>query len=141
MVIKAFISTVIVATIGMVLSLKGLSFFSFIKWSPIGWAKKFPIFSSSHALILWGLLLLFILMLVSICYGLFYLLPFIIPSISSIIVAVLLVLVLEWLLHKQSFSFEVLKSISIPFFSVVAISLRFLSGTAVFMRKLSKSTG
>lgn len=139
MINKTFVITSIVAGFFMVLSLKFLHFFKFIKWSPIGWSKKHEILVSAHVSAKWLTLFLGLVILFALIYLVFSFLDAVPPSILAIVCTVVLLIMAEWIIEgPQTFS-KIIKSISIPLLSLSAIIFRFLAGTAVFMRKITKS--
>ena len=132
---KTMIWTTIFAALFTTGALKFLHFFNFIKWSPVGWGKKWLLFGSSNEG--WKWVLLFIILLLA--YGVFYLfsrttnkIP---PAITAISVSIIVAVAIEWVIYTpQSFT-EGIKKLSIPFISIIAIVTRFISGTAVYMKK------
>ena len=139
MINKTFVLTSIVAGFFMVMSLKFLHFFKFIKWSPIGWSKKYQILVSAHVSAKWITLFIGLVILFALFYLLFSFLDAIPPSILAIVCSIVILILVEWIIGgPQTFS-GIVKSISIPLLSLSAIIFRFLAGTAVFMRKLTKS--
>jgi hypothetical protein len=127
--------TTIIAALFTTGALKFLHFFNFIKWSPVGWGKKWLLFGSSNEGWKWVLLFIFLLLV----YGVFYLfsrtthkIP---PAITAISVSIIAAVAIEWVIYTpQSFT-EGIKKLSIPFISIIAIVSRFITGTAVYMKK------
>ncbi len=129
----AFFSAII-----MVISLKFLELFSFIKWSPIGWGENASLFSTMHFTVKWGLLFIGLFVVFILLYIIMYYLHAIPPAMSAIFFTVLGVFLVEWLIHDSTSIREFMQSLSIPLLSVTAIILRFISGTAVFYYDLSQ---
>ncbi|MDN4607793.1 hypothetical protein [Sporosarcina highlanderae] len=125
------------AALFTLISLKFLQFFNFIKWSPVGWAKKWLIFGSKNEYSKW--VLLFIILLI--VFGIFYLVSKltvnISPAITALVISVICAVALEWVIYSPSTLWEGIKSISIPFFSIIAVVSRFVTGTAVYEVKSS----
>ena len=126
------IFTSITAAIVTVILLKMLSFFHFIKWSPVGFSKMFELFSKSNVYVKWGLLLIVTWVL---CVALYYLsILFIkIPvSISSLVLGVILALVMEFIILDADSLEKTIEKISIPFICIVVIMTRFIMESAIF---------
>lgn len=130
--------TSLVAALFMVLSLKFMELFSFIKWSPVGFLKNESIFPKMHFTIQWGILFVILLIVFTLIYILLYLLATIPPAVSAIILSIIGVLLIEWFVNGERTPAEMIQAVSIPFLSTVAIILRFISGTASFNKELSK---
>ncbi|CAM3123334.1 hypothetical protein FITA111629_04965 [Filibacter tadaridae] len=129
--------TAIVGALLMAVGLKFLHVFKFINWSPVGWSKKWKVFESAHFSVKWALLILALMIIIALLYvalSFTYSIP---PSITSIIAGIIIVFIVEWSIGSPETPGAALKSISIPFFVMIAITCRFVVGTAVFMKKLS----
>ncbi|ARD46828.1 hypothetical protein SporoP37_00710 [Sporosarcina sp. P37] len=129
--------TAIMAAVLSVIALKFLKVFKFIKWSPVGWTKKFQMFAETPGLVKWILLWV-------ICFVLFFILYFIArltfkipPTLSSLIVTVIAIFFIEWMIHVKAdlTMTQFIKKISIPFACLFAMIFRFVIGTSVYMRK------
>jgi hypothetical protein len=131
------VMTSIVAAIMMWISLMLLKLFNFIKWSPVGWTKRWSLFEKAHVSEKWIVLFVALLLLFFIFYAGISFLHQIPPTITSLLTATLAVLLIEWLIHFTKSPMEIFKSISVPFFVVTTMIVRFIVGTAVFMKKLS----
>ena len=68
MINKTFFYTSLFSALFMALSLRFLQLFTFIEWSPIGWADKWPEVDSSHSSIKWVLLFLGLFIIFAILY-------------------------------------------------------------------------
>lgn len=140
MINKTFIYTSVFAALFTTLSLKFLHFFNFIKWSPIGWSKKWKIFTSEqimHYIANWLLLILALTVLFAIIYIVASQLYKIPPSISALIIGIVFVFVVEWFISKPDTFTEAIRTISLPLLALMAIAFRFTVGTAVFMKEIS----
>lgn len=138
MINKTFVFTSIFAALFMVISLKFLHIFKFIKWSPVSWSKKWHVFASDHFSLKWLLLFLGLVVILAVLYLLVSFLDSIPPSISALSLSVISIILIEWLIGEPESLVKTLRSISVPLFAIIAIVLRFVTGTAVFMRKLSR---
>ncbi|MBB4825699.1 magnesium-transporting ATPase (P-type) [Sporosarcina luteola] len=130
--------TTLVASIGILIALRGFYYFHFINWSPVGWAKRWELFGSSSALWKWTFLFLIIFICSVVYYYLISLTSSIPPTISSLIVSIILAVAIEWSILVPTTLMEGLRSLSYPFLALVAVAIRFITGTAVFMKKLPK---
>ncbi|QTD41714.1 hypothetical protein [Sporosarcina sp. Te-1] len=130
--------TSFIASLGMLIALRGLHYFNFIDWSPVGWADRWKLFGSSSALWKWTLLFIIILISTVVFYYLIALTSSIPPTITSLIVSIILALAIEWSILVPSTLAEGLRTISYPFFAILAVAIRFITGTAVFVKKLPK---
>ena len=124
-----------VAAIFTVFSLVALKFFNFIKWSPVGWGKKWLLFGSSHEWWKWTVLFVLIMLGYMLLYGLSHLASRIPPSITAIAISIIAAVSIEWIIFSPVTVMEGIRSLSIPFFSILAIVSRFVTGTAVYMKK------
>lgn len=113
-----------------------MQLFSFIKWSPIGWTKKWTLFSTAHYTVKWGILFLVLVMIFAIIYMMVSFLDSIPGALTALFISVIGIIAVEWLISEPKSPIEVIKSVSLPLFSVTAIVLRFIVGTAVFHREL-----
>ncbi|GEN84208.1 hypothetical protein SLU01_25200 [Sporosarcina luteola] len=132
---KTMIWTTIVASLFTLASLKVLHFFNFIKWSPVGWGKKWLFLGSSHEGWKWIVLLIVLLLAFGIFYAAARMAVNVPPSVTAISISIIATLAIEWTILSPGTLWGGLKSISIPFFSTIAIVSRFVTGTAVFMKK------
>lgn len=135
MLTRTIIWTSVVAAAFTLFSLKALEFFNFIKWSPIGWGAKWLLFGSSHAWWKWTALFVVILFGYAFLYGVTHLASRIPPSVTAIALSVIAAVSIEWVIFSPETFMEGVKSLSIPFFSILAIVSRFVTGTAVYMKK------
>ncbi len=119
------------------LMLKFLHLFNFIKWSPVGWAKKWHLFPYAHVTIKWALLFVVLILLFAILYFAVSFTTSIPPSVTALVIGIIVVFAIEWTISSPKTPLAAIKSVSIPFLAVIAIVLRFVTGTAVFMKKLS----
>lgn len=135
---QIFAYTTLFAALFTALSLKFLHIFSFIEWSPIGWAKKWGAFSTLHFTVKWGIFFIALLLIFAVIYMMMSFLDSISPAVLAIFFTIIGVIAIEWLISEPKSPTEVLKSLSIPFLSVIAIVLRFIAGTAIFQKELSR---
>lgn len=135
---QTFVYTSLFAALFMVLSLKFLELFSFIKWSPVGFLKNESLLPKMHFTIQWGVLFIILCVVFAIFYIIFSFLSSIPPAVPAILFSVMGVLLIEWFIDSARTPVETLQSLSIPFLSIIAITLRFISGTASFYKELSK---
>jgi xanthosine utilization system XapX-like protein len=136
MIDKTFLYTSLFSALFTTLSLKFLQMFSFVKWSPIGWADKWPQVDSYHYSIKWALLFMGLFIIFAILYILSSFLVAIPPSLSAIIIGIIGVIIVEWIISEPKSLQSLFNTISYPFLATIAITLRFITGTATFMRKV-----
>ncbi|QUW22271.1 hypothetical protein JSQ81_01365 [Sporosarcina sp. Marseille-Q4063] len=136
MIDKTFLYTSKFSALFTTLSLKFLQMFSFIEWSPIGWADEWPQVDSYHYSIKWTLLFIGLFIIFAILYILSSFMVAIPPSLSAIIIGVIGIIILEWIISEPKTLPDIFTSISYPFLAIIAITLRFITGTATFMRKV-----
>ncbi|AXH99055.1 hypothetical protein DV702_04490 [Sporosarcina sp. PTS2304] len=129
--------TSVMAAILSIISLKFLKVFAFISWSPIGWSKRFHMFTTTPSWFKWVLL-------GAICFLLFFILYMIAlftskipPTFSSLIITVIALFCIEWIIHMKAdlTMTQFMKKLSIPFVCLFAIIIRFVIGTSVYMKK------
>jgi hypothetical protein len=137
---KTLLWTAFFSALFTALSLKFLHLFNFISWSPVGWAKKGMLFASTHIVIQWALLMMILIVAYAILYFAVTFTTSIPPSVTSLIIAIITVFAIEWTIGSPKTPYDAIKSVSIPFLSIIAIVLRFITGTAVFMKKLSEES-
>lgn len=137
MINKTLIWTALIGAFFTTIALKFLQSFNFISWSPVGWAKKWQLFASAHFTIKWALLFVTLVLLYIIVYFAVSFTTSIPPSITALIIGIIVVFAVEWTIGSPKTPLEAIKSISLPYFAVMAIVFRFITGTAVFMKKLS----
>ncbi|HEX5563674.1 MAG TPA: hypothetical protein VFX34_01835 [Sporosarcina sp.] len=132
---KTMIWTTLIATLFTLGALKFLHFFNFIKWSPVGWGKKWLLFGSSDEGWKWALLFIILFIVFGLFYGLSRAAANIPPAITAIVVSIIAAVAIEWIIYSPQTFMEGVKKLSIPFFSIIAIVCRFITGTAVYMKK------
>ncbi len=137
---KTLLWTAFFSALFTALSLKFLHLFNFINWSPIGWAEKGMLFASTHVVIQWALLFILLIVAFAILYFAVSFTTSIPPSVTSLIITLIAVFAIEWTIGSPETPIDAIKSVSIPFLSIIAIVLRFITGTAVFMKKLSEES-
>lgn len=135
---QTFFYTSLVAALFMALSLKMMELFSFIKWSPVGFLKNESFFPKLHFTVQWGILFVILCIIFAIFYIVFFFLASIPPAVPAILFSIIGVLLIEWFIDSARTPVETMQSLSVPFLSIVAITLRFISGTASFNKELSK---
>lgn len=126
------ISTSLVASLGVVIMLKMLSYFHFIKWNPVGFSHTFEMFSKSNVSVKWGVLFLFTW---AVCIALYYISILFVKvpvSITSLVLGLLIAFVLEWIILDANSIEKTFKKLSIPFICIVLIFVRFLMESAIF---------
>lgn len=134
---KTVLWTAFFSALFMTLALKFLQLFNFINWSPIGWAKKWQLFTSFHFTVKWILLFVVLALLFAIFYIAMSFTTSIPPSVTALLIGIIVVFAIEWTIGSPKNPVDAIKSVSIPFLAVTAIVFRFITGTAVFMKKLS----
>lgn len=132
---KTMIWTTIIAALFTTGALKFLHFFSFIKWSPIGWGEKWLLFGSSNELWKWAILFIVLLIVFGLFYGLSRAAANIPPAVTALSVSIIAAVAIEWIIYSPETFSEGIRKLSIPFFSIIAIVTRFITGTAVYMKK------
>lgn len=137
MINKTLLWTALVGALFTTIALKFLQLFNFINWSPVGWAKKWHLFPTVHFTIKWALLFMAMVLLYAIVYFAVSFTTSIPPSITALIIGIIVVFAVEWTIGSPKTPLAALKSISLPYFALMAMVFRFITGTAVFMKKLS----
>lgn len=132
---KTMIWTTIVAALFTLGALKFLHFFNFIKWSPVGWGKKWLLFGSDDEGWKWAILFITLVIVFGLFYGLSRVTANIPPAITAIVVSIIAAVAIEWIIYSPDTFTEGIKKLSIPFISILAIVSRFITGTAVYMKK------
>ncbi|MBE1553774.1 hypothetical protein [Sporosarcina limicola] len=140
MINNTLIWTSIISAFFTVLALDFLRLFKFISWSPIGWSKKWQLLASAHFSIKWALLFVALTLIFALLYIVVSYTTSIPPSVTSILIGIVVVFAIEWTIATPKTPLSTIKSISLPFFAIMAIVLRFITGTAVFMKKLSEES-
>ena len=129
--------TAIMAATLSIIALKFLRVFKFIKWSPLGWTKRFHMFTEAPGWVKWIIVWI-------ICFILFFIIYFIArltfkipPTLTSLIITVVAILIIEWMIHVKAdlTMIQFIKKISIPFACLFAMIFRFVIGTSVYMKK------
>lgn len=126
--------TALVAALLTALSLKFLKVFHFVKWSPIGWSRKWNILATESPISKWLVLTIVLILLFIVLYSVMQFASKLPPSIMSILLAVLFVCAVEWTISRPDSVGSAFKSVSIPFLCLAAIITRFVVGTSVFMK-------
>lgn len=137
MINKTLLWTALVGAFFTTIALKFMQLFYFINWSPVGWAKKWQLFASAHFTIKWALLFVALVLLYAIVYFAVSFTTSIPPSITALIIGIIVVFTVEWTIGSPKTPLDAIKSISLPYFALMAVVFRFITGTAVFMKKLS----
>lgn len=132
---KTMAWTTFIAALFTLMALKFLHFFNFIKWSPVGWGKKWLLFGFSGEGWKWVILFIILLIGYGLLYGLSGAAANIPPAITAIVVSLIAAVAIEWIIYSPQTFTEGIRKLSIPFFSVIAIVSRFITGTAVYMKK------
>ncbi|WP_432358637.1 hypothetical protein [Sporosarcina sp. UB5] len=131
---KTMVWTTIIAALFTTGALKFLQFFNFIKWSPVGWGKKWLLFGSSDEGWKWAILFIILFIVFGLFYALSRATANIPPAITAITVSIIAAIAIEWIIYSPQTFPEGVKKLSIPFFSIIAIVSRFIAGTAVYMK-------
>lgn len=124
--------TSLVASIFLSISLKALSFFHFIKWNPIGYAKRLQIFESSHPLYKWFFLTMVIFVTILIFYFIMQYVQLVPAFLTSLVIGGVIALISEWVIYSLPAELSSFKKLSVPFMVTVIITARFVFETAQF---------
>ena len=124
--------TSLFASIFLTISLKLLSLFHFIKWSPVGYAKKLNILEGSHWSVKWLFLLIIIFLITLLFYFAMQFVEMVPAFLTSLIIGSILALICEWIIFDLPAELKSFKKLSIPFMVTVVIAARFVFETAVF---------
>ncbi|HWK24008.1 MAG TPA: hypothetical protein VNS08_13330 [Ureibacillus sp.] len=129
------IMTSLFASIFLTVSLKILSLFHFIKWSPVGYAKRLNILESSHWSIKWFFLLIVIFLITLLFYFAMQFVEMVPSFITSLVIGVILALICEWVIFDLPAELSSFKKLSIPFMVTIVMAARFVFDTAAFHYK------
>mgnify|MGYP007126063448 FL=1 len=129
------VMTSIFAALFLTLSLKILSLFHFIKWSPVGYTKEWGILVHNHWTIKWLFLIIIIFLISLIFYFIMQYVALVPPFITSLIIGVVLALIVEWVIFDLPAELSSFKKLSIPFMVVVVVTARFVFETAAYHYK------
>ena len=124
--------TSIFASIFLTISMKLLSLFHFIKWSPVGYTKRLGILENSHWSIKWLFLLIIVFLITVIFYLIMQYIIFIPHFLTSLVIGALLALIIEWFIFELPAELSSFKKLSIPFMVMVIITARFVFETAAY---------
>lgn len=130
--LQVFFWTILFSSLSFILSLKILEVFSFIKYSPIGWAKYWYIFSGSHALVKWFILWVFLLIIIAMLFGLGQLVKKLRMDFVALLLSILIVWWIEWSVQKTIY----IHTFSVPLAVVIAIHLLWILETASYHAKI-----
>lgn len=122
--------TSIVASIGFSVMLKFLHYFSFIKWHPIGFVKKWDLALSPWPA--WLLLTVVFFLLFFVMYLLFQYAWRIPAFVTSLIFGCCMALLAEWIIFDLPAERASFKKLSIPLIVTTVIFCRFIITTAQF---------
>jgi len=103
-----------------------------MRFSPIGWSKKYHVFSDSHVFVKWFILWIIILAIAGILYAFAELLKKIRTDFMSLILAVVFVWGIEWSVQKTIY----IHKFSIPLAVVIAIHLLWILETASYHARI-----
>lgn len=103
-----------------------------MKFSPIGWTKKYHVFSDSHVLVKWFILWVFLVAIAAILYGMAKLLKMVRMDFMSLVVAVMIVWGIEWSVQNTIY----IHKFSIPLAVVIALHLLWIFETASYHAKI-----
>ena len=127
--------TSLFATLFLTVTLKLLSVFSFVKWSPVGYTKRFDILETSHWFVKWLFLFLVIFLIIFVFYLIMQYVQMVPPFVTSLIIGGIFALLCEWVIFDLPAELKSFKKLSIPFIVIVVITARFVFDTAVFHYK------
>jgi hypothetical protein len=134
---KTLFWTTFYSALFSILTLKFFQMFNFIQWSPVGWADKWQLFATVHFTFKWVLFFIVLALLFAILYIAVSFTSSIPPSVTALLIGIIVVFAIEWTISSPETPSAAVKSVSIPFFAMIAIVFRFITGTAVYMKKLS----
>ncbi|SER80691.1 hypothetical protein [Psychrobacillus sp. OK032] len=126
------ISTSIAATVVILIMLKILDFFHFIKWDPVGFADNFQSLKDSNVFIKWGILFIIVWAASIVLYYISLLFMKIPVAITSLAIGLLIAFALEWIILDASSIEKTIKKMSIPFICIIILATRFLMESAIF---------
>ena len=127
--------TSLVAAIFLTVSIKLLSIFHFIKWSPVGYTKRLDILENSHWTIKWLFLLIIVFLIIFIFYIIMQYVQMVPAFVTSLIIGAIFALLCEWIIFDLPAEMSSFKKLSIPFMVTVVITARFVFDTAMFHYK------
>ncbi|MGX9135238.1 hypothetical protein ACWV26_12830 [Rummeliibacillus sp. JY-2-4R] len=130
--LQTFFWTILCSSITFTLSLKILEVFKFMKFSPIGWTKKWHVFSGSHTVVKWFILWIIIIIIAAILFGMAELLKKARMDFLSLVFAIVIVWLIEWSVQKTFY----IHKFSIPLATVIAIHLLWIFQTAAYHAKV-----
>ena len=93
---KTLFWTTFYSALFSILTLKFFHIFNFIKWSPVGWAKKWQLFATAHFTFKWVLLFIVLALLFAILYIAVSFTSSIPPSVTALIIGIIVVFAIEW---------------------------------------------
>ncbi|MGE7623686.1 hypothetical protein ACQKMD_11640 [Viridibacillus sp. NPDC096237] len=123
--------TSVLSAISFTFCLRFLKLFSIIHWSPIGWSKRWHLFSGHTPLFKWTTLAIMLFVLAIIIFYLSQLCIAIRADIAAIGLSIIMLFGLQWWM----FGTVELKKVSIPIFVIIAMHLRFIVETAMYHKK------
>ncbi|WP_339250512.1 hypothetical protein NSQ43_12055 [Sporosarcina sp. FSL W8-0480] len=136
---KTMAWTTFFAALFTLFSLKFLHFFNFIKWSPVGWTDKVLLFGTKNEAPKYTFLFVILIIIFAIFYGVSKLTVGIHPAVTAFVISVICAIAIEWVIFSPTSLSAGVKSISIPFFSIIAVVSIFVTGTAVYEVKSSNN--
>ncbi|MBK3494023.1 hypothetical protein JFL43_03940 [Viridibacillus sp. YIM B01967] len=123
--------TSILSAVSFTVCLRLLQLFSIIHWSPIGWSKKWQLFSGHIPLFKWMMLAVMLLIVAMVLFFLSEFCTAIRADLASFVLSIVVLVLLEW---WMSGTVE-LKKLSIPIFVLLATHLRFIMETSMYHKK------
>lgn len=129
------IFTSLFASLLLALTLKLLSLFHFIKWSPVGYTTRLDILTESHWTVQWLILIIVIFCIILIFYFIMQFVQMVPPFFSSLIIGAIFALICEWIIFDLPAELSSFKKLSIPFMVTLIITARFVFETAMFHYK------
>ncbi|RUL56944.1 MULTISPECIES: hypothetical protein [Lysinibacillus] len=124
--------TSIFASIFLTISMKVLSLFHFVKWSPVGYTKRLGILENSHWSIKWLFLLIIVFLITLIFYLIMQYIILVPHFLTSLVIGALLALIIEWFIFELPAELSSFKKLSIPFMVTVIVTARFVFETAAY---------
>ena len=109
-----------------------MEIFEFIKWGPIGFARKIQLFTSIKNFWSWCILFIVVWCICIVFYYISLIFLKIPVTISSLALGILIAIILEWLILDKSSLIKTIKHVSIPFMCIVILLVRFMMESAIF---------
>lgn len=124
--------TSLVSTVSLLIMLKLLHLFKWVKWHPTTFLKDEGIKDKASRWLLLGIIIFLICLILFLALQYVQNVP---PFLLSLIIGAAIALMTEWIIYDLPAEFSSFKKLSVPFFVVVIIASRFIIETAIFHRK------